>query len=87
MAKNLKILYNIYFKENICDALRGSVPFIQFKKREKHPKASHITDFYFRINGIYNRFMVTRNVILKNHFVIFSNENSHIRFNFGKVQP
>ena len=24
-------------KENICDALRDLAPFVQFKKREKHP--------------------------------------------------
>ena len=25
------------FRENICDVLRDVVPFVQFKKREKHP--------------------------------------------------
>ena len=26
-----------FLGENICDALRGLVSFVQFKKREKHP--------------------------------------------------
>ena len=29
--------YNYYRKDNICDALRNLVPFVQFKKRQKHP--------------------------------------------------
>ena len=27
----------LYYTENICDALRDLVPFVQFTKREKHP--------------------------------------------------
>ena len=28
---------NKFYLTNICDALRNLVPFVQFKKHEKHP--------------------------------------------------
>ena len=31
------ILYHFYNLKNVSDALRDLVPFVQFKKREKHP--------------------------------------------------
>ena len=30
-------ILNCYFSKHICGALRDLVPFVQFKKREKHP--------------------------------------------------
>ena len=37
---------------NICDAFRDLLPFIQFKKREKHPRTRDIFGKVASINNI-----------------------------------
>ena len=37
ILSNYDLLFNTHIFVCICDALRNLVPFIQFKKREKHP--------------------------------------------------
>ena len=31
------LLFELFLENNFCDALRDLIPFVQFKKREKHP--------------------------------------------------
>ena len=35
--QDILIIYINHYAQNICDALRDLVPYVQFKKREKHP--------------------------------------------------
>ena len=40
IQRNCLVSYLLIRKIIICDTLRDLVPFVQFKKREKHPRRS-----------------------------------------------
>ena len=60
---------------NICDAFRDLLPFIQFKKREKHPRTRDIFGKVAGINNIFSSFLLQ--VIDNENFydVLFSRVN------------
>ena len=53
----LKTKLDPYDSNNICDALRNLVTFVQFKKREKHPRFQPATLLKVTLRGCFSRFL------------------------------
>ena len=55
-----------YYKNIICDALRDLVPFVQFKKRKKHPwrsvTFSKVPGFINKTMSLLIEYLVSKNI-------------------------
>ena len=70
----------------MCDALRDLVPFVQFKKREKHPWTNVIFSKVKLLHGCFSRFLNCKNGTKSceaSHTLMYSLENqTKTIFNF-----
>ena len=57
-SRNLFSIICINYKWHICDALRDLIPFVQFKKREKHPwRSVNFSKVAGFLHGYFSRFL------------------------------